>query len=44
MSVSETDGPDVLLETDEPDVSLKTDEIDISFEIIITELRLDLIP
>ena len=34
----------VLLTTDEADVSLKTDETDISFEMMIIELRSDLIP
>uniref|UniRef100_A0A0D3AAT8 Uncharacterized protein n=1 Tax=Brassica oleracea var. oleracea TaxID=109376 RepID=A0A0D3AAT8_BRAOL len=34
----------VLLKTDEADVSLKTDETDISFEMMIIELRSDLIP
>ena len=35
---------DVLLKTDEADVSLKTDETDITFEMMIIELRSDLIP
>ncbi|KAL0837410.1 hypothetical protein Bca101_089300 [Brassica carinata] len=39
-----TDEADVLLKTDEADVSLKTDETDITFEMMIIELRSDLIP
>ena len=35
---------DVPHETDEADILLKTNETDISFEMMIIELRLDLIP
>ena len=44
MSLLRTDELDVSIGTDKPGVLLKTDETDIPFKMMITELRLDLIP
>ena len=44
MSLLRTYELDVSIGTDKPDVLLKTDETDIPFDMMIIELRLDLIP
>ena len=44
MSLLRTEELDVSIETNKPDVFLKTDETDIPFDMMIIEIRLDLIP